>query len=534
MANHATLAGSATTGPAQGSTTMQRPNLRRDRSGAVSVLFATAAVPLIGCLGLAIDFAFVTQARQQLAVAADTAVLSAIKTAANQFLNKDSAFKKEGETNGTQWFTAQLGSLRGATSLSPTVSVNNVGVTFTGSVGYTGNIPAHFAQIFGFKNFQVTGVSTATIQLNAYVNNYLLLDNSGSMLIGASTSDVNLLQSITACSPESGTSAQGTSAWTGPQTPSGGCPTTILPPLGGSLTVTGYNPGLPTKGKIVAAACGFACHFSADNQTTKTGAQDLTQYDYFRLARCPADSPSYSGSTGANTTNPIGANCSGVGPQLRFDVVQNAAAIVVQQMITDEVLPQQFGLGVYEFNSALQRVYPASGDASTDLTDGETAVTQITTPTVPNGGNTDFPDSLSSLTSTIGSGGDGSSPSSPRKNVFIVTDGLQDYSGRVVGDTMGPFSNSAAQAACTALKSNGVSIYILYTPYTSLPFNPFYEGNINQFVVSPPTPNQIVQALDACASSPNDVYEADIPSQIVAGLTQLLQAAINKPAQINS
>jgi hypothetical protein len=525
---------SATTGAAKGSTTMQRPNLRRDRSGAVSVLFATAAVPLIGCLGLAIDFAFVTQARQQLVVAADTAVLSAIKTSANQFLAKDSAFLAEGTTNGTQWFTAQLGSLRGASNDAPTVSVQQNGVKFSGSVTYKGHIPAHFAQIFGFKNFDVSGTSTASIQLNAYVNNYLFLDNSGSMLIGASTSDVNLLQSITACSPESGNSQQGTSAWTGPETPAKGCPQTITPPIGGSLSVTSYSPGLPVKGQMIAAACGFACHFSADNQTTKTGVQDLTQYDYYRLARCPADSPTYSGSNTANNTNPIGANCNGVGPQLRFDVVQDAAAVVVQQMINDEVMPNQFGLGVFEFNSALQQIYPTSGDSSTDLASGETAVTKITTPTVPNGGNTDFPDSLTSLTNLIGKGGDGSSPSSPRKNVFIVTDGLQDYSGRTVGDTMGPFSNSAAQAACTALKSNGVSIYILYTPYTALPFNPFYQSNINQFVASPPTPNQIVQALDACASSPNNVYEADIPAQIVAGLTQLLQAAINKPAQINS
>jgi Flp pilus assembly protein TadG len=534
MAIHPTVAASATTGAAKGSTTMQRPNLRRDRSGAVSVLFATAAVPLIGCLGLAIDFAFVTQARQQLVVAADTAVLSAIKTAANQFLSKDSDFQNEGQLNGRQWFTAQLGSLRGANNDAPGVVVSRNGVTFTGSVTYTGHIPAHFAQIFGFKNFNVTGVSTASIQLNAYVNNYLFLDNSGSMLIGASTSDVNLLQSITACSPESGNSQQGTSAWTGPQTPSGGCPTTISPPLGGSMVGTNYNPGLPVKGTIKAAACGFACHFSADNQKTTNGAQDLTQYDYYRLARCPSDSPSYNGSGSSNKTNPIGANCNGVGPQLRFDVVQDAAGVVVQQMINDEVLPQQFGLGVFEFNGALQQIYPTSGDSSTDLASGETAVNQITTPTVPNGGNTDFPDSLTSLTNLIGKGGDGSSTSSPRKNVFIVTDGLQDYAGRAVGDTMGPFSNSAAQAACTALKSNGVSIYILYTPYTALPFNPFYQSNINQFVASPPTPNQIVQALDACASSPNDVYEADIPAQIVAGLTQLLQAAINKPAQINS
>ncbi len=522
---------------------MQRPAFRNDRSGAVSVLFATAAVPLIGCLGLAIDFAFVTQAREQLATAADTAVLSATKTAANQFLNKSGSYLADGQYNGTQWFNAQLGSLRGATSDGPGVTVTQSGVTFTGTVTYVGHIPAHFAQIFGFKKFDVSGSTTASIQLNAYVNNYLLLDNSGSMLIGASTADVNLLQSITACSPESGTSQQGTSAWTGPQTPAGGCPVTISPPGGGTLGGGSYNPGLPVQGQIKAAACGFACHFSADNQATKAGVQDLTQYDYYRLARCPADSPSYylapPNGLGLPTTpnvnnHPIGANCNGVGPELRFDVVQTAAALVAQEMNDYEVFANQFQLGAYQFNSNLQRVWPLSGDADPDLLKVKQEITDITTPSVPNGGNTDFPDSLNALNAIIGKGGDGSSPSSPRKNVFIVTDGLQDYSGRTVGDTMGPFSNNAAQAACTSMKSNGVSIYILYTPYTALPFNPFYQGNIAQFVNSPPTPNQILQAINACASSPTDVYEADIPSQITAGLVKLLKASINKPASINS
>ena len=74
----------------------------------------------------------------------------------------------------------------------------------------------------------------------------------------------------------------------------------------------------------------------------------------------------------------------------------------------------------------------------------------------------------------------------------------------------------------------------LYTPYTPLPYNPFYASNIAQFVTTPPTPNKIVQALQACASTPTDFFEADLPSQVTTGLQTLLQSAVLSAARISS
>jgi Flp pilus assembly protein TadG len=504
---------------------MSRRTITEDRRGAVSVLFAGAAVPIIGMIGLAIDFSVLTQARTQMALAADTAALSAVKVGSNDFAGGDTGnWQTVGQTNGTQWYGAQIGAalsqnkqtkiytynLRsGASSAVPTVSLSRNGVQFTSTVSYAGSAPATFAGLFGVTSFPIAGTVTVTLSLNAYINIALLLDNSSSMLIGATSSDINTMQTITPCAPESTNSGQSTSAWTGPTPPN--CTT--------SYTSSSGSPPIANK-PPQTAACGFACHWSNDNQT-KNGQPDYTQYDYYALARNPA--------IGAPPNTSYGA------PSLRFDVVQAATANVISTMESSELIANQFGLGVFEFNGSLTQVYPAVGtEASSDLADGLTAVQAITTPVVVNNGDTDFPDSMTTLAGVLTKGGDGSSSASPRKNLFIVTDGIQDYGSRTVGGTMGPFSTAAALNACDTIKSMGIAIYVLYTPYTPLPYNPFYASNIAQFVNTPPTPNKIVQALQACATSPTDFFEADLPSQVTTGLQTLLQSAVLSAARISS
>jgi Flp pilus assembly protein TadG len=500
---------------------MTRDEFSRNQRGAVSVLFAGAAVPIVGMLGLAIDYTFLNQARTQMALAADTAALSATRLASSEFVQPVTTWQTDAQTNGNQWFVAQLGHLREATNTSngSNTTVTRNGTAFTAQVAYSGNVNAHFAALFGVPTFYISGTSTATITINAYVNIALMLDNSSSMLIAATTNDINTMQSITACSPESMGSNQSTSAWTGPITPAT-CPSTYAKTTGVSYT---NNP--PTAGQAPqTAACGFACHWSTNNQVLSTGKPDYTQWDYYGLSQNPTK---YGAVTGFTT------------PTLRFNVVQSAAQTVMQTMIADEVFTDQFGISVFTFNNSLAKVYPVDGseagyDLSTDSGGAQTLTAAITQPVVSNNGDTDFPDSMTTLASDLTAGGDGSSASSPKKNVFIVTDGIQDYGSRQLGTTQGPFSSTAAVAACNAVKAKGISIYVLYTPYTPLPYNPYYVGNIAQYVNTPPSPNAIVTALQACASSTSNYYEADIPSQITTGLNVLLKAAVSAPARISS
>jgi len=478
------------------------------------VVFAASAVPIIGILGLSVDVTFVTQAKSQLALAADAASLSATKLASNEFVaGNATTYATDGQTNGNQWFDAQLGALHGVGSHSRTTTVTRNGTVFTTNVAYSATIPTHFASLFGhnFSSFTVSGQSNSTITINAYMNIEMLLDNSGSMLIGASTADINTLQAITACSPMAGGSGQGTSAWSTTMIPAT-CPTTYAANVSspGAYPVAGHAPN--------SAPCGFACHWNANTDSVLINGGHVN-WDYFALAR---------------NVN-LGPITGYTNPTLRFDVVQAAAANVVSTMISNEILTNQFQLGAFTFNSSLVRVWPASpssAEASTDLAGGATAIASIPPYVGPNGGNTNFPGSMTSLASIMTNAGDGSSSSSPRKTLFIVTDGIQDYGSRSLGSSLGPMNDSAATAACNAIKAKGIGIYVLYTPYVPLPYNPYYVGNIAQYVSG--TPNAITRALQSCASAPSFFYEADIPSQVTSGLLSLVSASVRAPARISS
>jgi Flp pilus assembly protein TadG len=460
------------------------------KRGTVSVLFAASAVPLLGCVGLAIDFSFWNQANIQLQTAADSAAVSSVRTAIGQYLAGNSDWSTQGETNGTQWFAAQLGQLNVAVKQSSKVDISlqdtKLGTQITSTVSYTALMKPFFGQLFGITSYPITGSSVAQ-QAVRYVNIALMLDNSSSMLIGATTDDINVMQQYTPCSLESANAGQGLSSWTG-QTPA--C--------------------VPPPGQTVQAPCGFACHSEPN-----TGTDFAKSYDYYYLARHPEARPPSAPKTKVT---------------LRFDVVQSASAEVVNQMIAYEQkfnIPNQFGLTAFTFNNALTKVYPQSGEYSTDLASGATAITGITTPQVFNAGDTDFPDSMINAAASLSDGG-GGAKSAPQKFLFLVTDGIQDYADRTPGGTMGPISTKAAIDACDAMKAKNISIYVLYTEYTPLPFNPFYSNNIAQFVDS----GAITNALQACASKPEDYFVATSAGEIKNQLKKMLAKAVGAPASI--
>lgn len=72
---------------------MKTAGLLEQRRGAVSILFATTAIPLAMCVGLAIDFSFYVQAQSQLTLAADAGAMHAVRIA-SQHLYRVRASRK--------------------------------------------------------------------------------------------------------------------------------------------------------------------------------------------------------------------------------------------------------------------------------------------------------------------------------------------------------------------------------------------------------------------------------------------------------
>lgn len=235
--------------------------------------------------------------------------------------------------------------------------------------------------------------------------------------------------------------------------------------------------------------CAFACHWDAGSN------------DYYGLAR----------------KNNV---------QLRFDVLQSAVQSAITTMINQQMIPDQFGVGIYTFASTLTQVYPAnpSQSSSTNLTSGIAAAKAIQTPVVPDVANTNFPAVMKSLVSVSTAAGDGSSATSPKKALIIVSDGLADYDARTTPTSKGPFN----PADCTAMKKLGYSVYVLYTTYITTPANlllPFDNINLLPYINGTATP-AMSTSLQSCASAPSNYAQASDPAAINAAMAQMLQAAL--------
>ncbi len=460
---------------------MARFGLYRDRRSSVSVIIAAAAVPLVGLIGLAIEYGFWNQTKSQFEVAADTAALNAAKVAAiglTAIAPPDPNWRSEAANAGTLWFNAALAQHTGfhfKDNKNLSVNVVRNGQSVTATVAYSATVPVQIGAFFGVSSFPLSGQSANTISIGGYTNITLLLDNSSSMLIGATDKDIKIMENYTPCSTESANEGQPLAGdWTGP---------------------------VPTGCAIPAAPCGFACHNRPNSGTS------ASNYDYLWLARNPG-------------ARPAGTKHNKV--TLRFDVVQDAVTNVIRTMEHTNVLKDQFQIGIYSFNFQPNAVWPLSAD----LAAGLTAVRAMQTPVVNDVADTNFPLALQNMATVMQEGGDGTSPGTPTQNLFIVTDGIQDYTSQSGGRVLGPIN----PADCDAIKAKNVSIYVLYTTYTPLPYNPFYVNNIASYL-GHPSPNAVETALQACASGPANFFVATSPDEIDQALLAMLAATIRTPAR---
>jgi Flp pilus assembly protein TadG len=536
-------------------------SLAAHRRGTVTLIFAAAVIPLMMIAGLSVDYSFYAEAKAQLDMAADTASLHAVRAASMAQAN-GMTYQAAGLAAAQQWFAAEITPLTGITingGYEP-LPASNIIITYTAATGsytatvsYTGKVATHFGGLFKVSYWNIAG-SAASVIGNQFVEVDMLLDNSSSMLIGASDQDIVQMQALTVCSPTAtavANQAMGSGGWSYPSKygygtgltvppankPVGNCitnfsgpadqciypitttvPTPVATPAVTTVKSTGYCPtnyGVPvTTGSVTnwipQAPCAFACH-------TNDGV-----HDYYTLVR-------------AQTSPKI---------TLRFDVVQSASAQVIQTMQSLEQTPNQFSVGVYEFNNTTTQVHPAPGgtfvEADTNLAKAQTDVQGIQTPITSDQPNTHFEAAAAYLAQNLQPAGNGATPATARKNLFIVTDGMDDWNSAVSGRLLGKMTDPTAETNCAPIKALGFTVYVLYTPYTPLA-NSWYLNSGNGVIqtVEPPTPDPpVVTALKACASTSGTgsplYYEASSASDINAAMQAMLASALNSPARISN
>lgn len=157
---------------------------RGDRHGTIAVFFAIAVLPVAVCVGAAIDYTVAAKAKARLDAAADLAALAGVKS--SNVLPTEAVARQA----ATSSFTANAGTMPDVTMGSVNVEVRDVALVRTATVTYTASVPTAFMGLMGVRSIAIAGSATATSAKPAYIDFYMMLDNTPSMGIGATPTDV--------------------------------------------------------------------------------------------------------------------------------------------------------------------------------------------------------------------------------------------------------------------------------------------------------------------------------------------------------
>lgn len=159
-------------------------NVLAAREGTVAMTFALAIIPVFGVVGAAVDYGSAALARSKLDAAADAAALAAVDKNAMAKTNQDAK-------------ATALDVFRADSSTVTTVRVTKTSAKITGNanlrtavLSYTATVPTAFLGLLGINRIKIGGSATAVSASPTYMDFYLLLDNTPSMGLGATTSDI--------------------------------------------------------------------------------------------------------------------------------------------------------------------------------------------------------------------------------------------------------------------------------------------------------------------------------------------------------
>ncbi|MEG9527137.1 MAG: pilus assembly protein TadG-related protein, partial [Hyphomicrobiales bacterium] len=160
------------------------------RSGQVAILFAVMAIPMLFASGAAIDLGRRNAAKTQLDVAVDAAVLGVITQKTNTLTDVML-------TNARTQFLADAAKVPGVTItsfvLTPAPGATQVGLTAT----YTATVRTTLGSMMNVVTMKIAGQSASVRNVAQYIDFYLLLDNSPSMGLAATTADIANMKRVT-------------------------------------------------------------------------------------------------------------------------------------------------------------------------------------------------------------------------------------------------------------------------------------------------------------------------------------------------
>jgi hypothetical protein len=176
--------------------------------------------------------------------------------------------------------------------------------------------------------------------------------------------------------------------------------------------------------------------------------------------------------------------------QMRIDSLRTSWINLIKQAQSVSGI-NVFRFATYTFDTTLNTVQTLTGSYATALASANT----IDLMAVPSSGpGSTYTDSALQLTvPNIPASGDGSSSAKSKKYLILVTDGVQDMYN--CGALWCHQTEVVTASSCTALKSKGINVAVIYTTYLPMPTKNEYVQLVQPFA------NNIEPALQSCAST---------------------------------
>jgi len=473
---------------------MLRVSMRRftrDRRGNVAMIFALSIIPIIFLAGMGLDFATATQKRVKLNAAADAAALAAV---APGMMNQPDA---SASSVAQKMFTAQAATVTqlNVAATQPTVVITHTGLARNVNVSYTANSVNAFPNVLGLltggtaqQYWPISGSSQASSSIPPDINFYLLLDNSPSMALAATTAGITTMNN--------NTTAQGGCAF--------GCHETnpTSSDVAGNPYVSGnsgpqidnytlaQNLGVVLRIQNVASATSALMVSAQQYQTTNSQFNVALKMAIFTFANAGIDPVFPSGCTATSCTPSNNLSAAGTA----------ASGVDVIEVCSNNYL------GPYD--SATKSCTNNNNDEDTEF---DTAMSQMNT-LMPNPGT-------------------GASNSTPQEVLFIVTDGVEDKQLADAWQTICKETETGSRCQqefdtqlCTQIKNRGIFIAILYTVYEPLPATGNGSNTWYNSYVAPYQTN-IGPNLQSCAS-PGLYFAVTTDQDITAAMKSLFQASV--------
>src|SRR5271163_147383 len=159
----------------------------RHEGGSMAMMVGLTAIPLIFSVGAGIDYGSANRMKAKLDAIADAAALSAVDHQA--IIGTSVAAQLIAQAT----FNAQAANLTNVTLGNVSAAVTDLASGRTTVINYTATKPNLFMGLFGFPTMTVTGSSTSQAGLPTDINFYLLLDNSPSMNIAATSAGISTM-----------------------------------------------------------------------------------------------------------------------------------------------------------------------------------------------------------------------------------------------------------------------------------------------------------------------------------------------------